>query len=174
MARLLILGAGGYGRTVAQAAAGMFEEIAFLDDQAAAALGPCVDYEKWKGIYQYAYPAFGSNELRKKWLDVLEQAGFSLPVIVHPRAWVSPSAVMEPGSVVLAMACVGADSRVCRGAIINMGALIDHDCVVGACVHAAPGAVVKAGNHLEPGEKVESGEVRERKEYVACKPKIND
>ena len=50
MARLLILGAGGYGRTVAQAAAGMFEEIAFLDDQAAAALGPCVDYEKWKGI----------------------------------------------------------------------------------------------------------------------------
>lgn len=100
MARLLVLGAGGYGRTVAEAAAGLFEEIAFLDDRAAAALGPCVDYEKWKGIYQYAYPAFGNNELRRKWLEVLEQAGFQLPVIVHPRAWVSPSAVTEPGSVV--------------------------------------------------------------------------
>ena len=95
MARLLVLGAGGYGRTVAEAAAGLFEEIAFLDDRAAAALGPCVDYEKWKGIYQYAYPAFGNNELRRKWLDVLEQAGFQLPVIVHPRAWVSPSAVSD-------------------------------------------------------------------------------
>ena len=71
MARLLVLGAGGYGRTVAEAAAGLFEEIAFLDDRAAAALGPCVDYEKWKGIYQYAYPAFGNNELRRKWLEVL-------------------------------------------------------------------------------------------------------
>ena len=107
-------------------------------------------------------------------LLVLGAGGFQLPVIVHPRAWVSPSAVPAQGSVVLAMACVGAASRVCRGAIINMGALIDHDCVVGPCVHAGPGAVVKAGNHLEPGEKVESGEVRERKEYVACTPKTND
>ena len=40
MQKLLILGAGGYGRTVAEAAAGQFE-TAFLDDASPLALAPC-------------------------------------------------------------------------------------------------------------------------------------
>ena len=62
------------------------------------------------------------------------------------RAFVSPSAVLAPGSVVLAMACVGTGSVVEEGAILNLGAILDHDCTLGACAHLAPGAVVKAGN----------------------------
>ena len=75
----------------------------------------------------------------------------------HAQSFVSPSAVLAPGSVVLAMACVGAASVVEEGAIVNMGAILDYDCTLGACAHLAPGAVVKAGNRVPPQEKIDSG-----------------
>ena len=134
MEKLLILGAGGYGRTVAEAAAGQFE-TAFLDDASPLAAAPCERYAEFAGEYAFAYPAFGDNALRAQWLQRLK----------------------APGSVVLAMACVGAASVVEEGAIVNMGAILDHDCTLGACAHLAPGAVVKAGNRVPPQEKIDSG-----------------
>ena len=65
--------------------------------------------------------------------------------------------VLAPGSVVLAMACVGTASVVEEGAIVNLGAILDHDCTLGACAHLAPGAVVKAGNRVPPQAKIDSG-----------------
>lgn len=167
MANLLILGAGGYGRTVAEAVAGQFDEICFLDDGGAApgVLGPCADYLAYPGRFAYAYPAFGSNDLRGTWLQKLTEAGYRLPRIVHPRAYVSPSATVEEGAAVLAMACIGSRTMVRRGAVVNLGAIVDHDCTVSFCVHLAPGAVVKAGNLLAPMTKVESGQVVERAAY---------
>lgn len=104
MQKLLILGAGGYGRTVAEAAAGQFE-TAFLDDASPLALAPCARYAEFVGEYAFAYPAFGDNALRAQWLQKLKAAGFRLPVLRHAQSFVSPSAVLAPGSVVLAMAC---------------------------------------------------------------------
>lgn len=156
MEKLLILGAGGYGRTVAEAAAGQFE-TAFLDDASPVAKAPCKKYAQFRGEYAFAYPAFGDNALRAHWLQVLKEAGFQLPVIRHAQSFVSPSAVLAPGSVVLAMACVGMGSVVEEGAIVNLGAILDHDCVLGACAHLAPGAVVKAGNRVPALAKIDSG-----------------
>ncbi len=156
---LLILGAGGYGRTVAETASFSFDHIAFLDDSQTGEdiLGICGQYESFLSRFPYAYPAFGNNELRASWLKRLTLAGFFVPAMVHPRAYVSPSAVLEPGAVVLPMGCVGTRTVVRTGAIINMGAVADHDCDIGAYCHLAPGAVVKAGNVLPPRTKVDSG-----------------
>mgnify|MGYP002605572954 CR=1 FL=1 len=48
--RLIILGAGGYGRTVADIAAqtGQFDEISFLDDNSTArdVIGKCAEFER--------------------------------------------------------------------------------------------------------------------------------
>ena len=161
MKRLLILGAGGYGTTIVEAAAqsGEYEAIAFLDDAAPGVLGVCGDYRNYTGRFTHAYAAFGNNMLRGEWLFRLEQAGYALPVLVHPRAYVSPSAHLEPGTVVLALAAVGARAFLERGAIVNMGAIVDHDARVGACAHIAPGAVVKAGARVAPQDKAESGTV---------------
>ena len=144
MQKLLILGAGGYGRTVAEAAAGQFE-TAFLDDASPLALAPCARYAEFVGEYAFAYPAFGDNALRAQWLQKLKAAGFRLPVLRHAQSFVSPSAVLAPGSVVE------------EGAILNLGAILDHDCTLGACAHLAPGAVVKAGNCVPPQAKIDSG-----------------
>lgn len=163
MKRLLILGAGGYGRTVAEAAAAAgFDETAFLDDRAPGALGVCADYARFAHEYAYAYAAFGDCALRAAWLDRLAAAGFRLPVIAHPRAYVSPSARLGEGVVVLALAAVGANAQIGRGAIVNMSCVVDHDAVVGDCAHVAPGAIVKAGASVAPLTKLESGSVAAR------------
>lgn len=161
MKQLLILGAGGYGRTVAQAATHQFTEIAFLDDNAQGdrVLGTCAQYASFCKPDTYAYPAFGDNALRAKWIERLSAAGFRIPTIVHPRAYVSPTARLAAGVVVLAQAAVGEQAVLSQGVIVNMGAIADHDCVLGACVHLAPGAIVKAGCTLSAQIKVESGMV---------------
>ena len=76
---MVILGAGGYGRTVADVAAqmGRFEEIRFLDDHSDAPdiMGACCDFAQMIGDNTAFYPAFGNNEARMDWLHRLgEQA----------------------------------------------------------------------------------------------------
>lgn len=125
MENLIILGAGGYGRTAAETARamGVFGRVAFLDDGCTGTdiLGPCTDYIRFAGEFRWAYPAFGANALRAAWLEKLAAAGYSLPALVHPRAYVSPTADIRPGAVVLALAAVGACAVVEQGAIVNMG-----------------------------------------------------
>lgn len=166
--KLLILGAGGYGRTIEELARelGAWESIAFLDDASPQALGPCAACAEpsLREQYAYAYPAFGDNALRLHWCKRLLGLGYALPRLVHPRAWVSASAAVEDGAVVLACAAVGAGTRLCMGSIVNLGALVDHSCVIGAGAHLAPGVVVKAGNAVRPEEKLESGTVLLRAE----------
>ena len=45
------------------------------------------------------------------------------------------------------------------GCIINGGAIVDHDAVLGIGVHIAPGGIVKAGAVLPDFAKVESGQI---------------
>lgn len=49
-----------------------------------------------------------------------------------------------------------------QGCIINIGAIVDHDCILEPGVHIAPGVIVKGENHVPSCEKIESGVVLER------------
>ena len=169
MKKLLILGAGGYGKTIADVAdqLGIYEQIWFLDDQRTGEriLGKCQEFNRFCDEDTEIYPAFGGGSIRMKWLKVLMEAGVRVPTLVHPRAYVSPTAKLGVGTTVLPMAVVNTDVTVCDGCIVNIGALIDHDCVIGEGVHLAPGAIVKAENRIPPGIKVGSGEVIENCRY---------
>lgn len=50
-------------------------------------------------------------------------------------------------------------TRVKKACIINIGAMVDHDCILEERCHLAPGAIVKGENHLPEGTKVDSIEV---------------
>ena len=169
MKKLLILGAGGYGKTVADLAAQLnaYSRICFLDDGRTGEniLGTCGDYWKHADEETDVYPAFGNNEMRMQWLNRLLEAGIAVPTLVHPRAYVSPTARLEAGCMVLPMAVVNTGVTVERGCIINIGALIDHDSVIGEGTHLAPGAIVKAENRIPAGIKIESGNVIENRAY---------
>ena len=169
MKKLLILGAGGYGRTVVDVASQLncYEQIAFLDDggEGPAILGTCSDYARFADGDTEMYPAFGNNGFRMKWLNTLLESGIPVPALVHPRAYVSPTAKLGAGTVVLPMAVVNTGVTVNRGCIINIGALVDHDSVLEDGVHLAPGAIVKAENRIPAGSKINSGEVIENRQY---------
>lgn len=161
MKKLIILGAGGYGRTVADVAQqiGKWDEIFFLDDnsQNAKVIGKCADFSRFIDADTQFYPAFGDNSARSQWLYRLAEAGCDIPTIVHGTAYVSPAAVLKTGAVVLPMAVVNTECVVTEGCIINCGAVIDHGCVIERCVHVCPGAVIKAENRIAEGSKIESG-----------------
>ena len=169
MKNLLIMGAGGYGKTIADVAAqlGIYDRVAFLDDWqiGAKVLGTCADYARFSGEFEEIYPAFGNNEYRMRWLKTLLAEGVAVPTLVHPRAYVSPTAKLGAGTMVLPMAVVNTGVTVGDGCIINIGALIDHDSVVEDGTHLAPGAVVKAENRIRAGSKINSGEVIENRQY---------
>ena len=169
MRKLLILGAGGYGKTVADVAfqLGIYDSVAFLDDGRSGEniLGICGDFEKFADGETEMYPAFGNNTVRMQWLRRLQQTGIPVPTLVHPRAYVSPEAHLGAGTVVLPMAVVNTGVTVEDGCIIKIGSLTDHDCVIAEGCHLAPGAIVKAENRLGAGMKIESGTVIENRTY---------
>jgi sugar O-acyltransferase (sialic acid O-acetyltransferase NeuD family) len=155
MAALLLLGASGHARVVAETAlaTGRFSRIAFLDDRCtapaqladqlgwpvigslAAALDPQVRQQ-----FSAALVAIGNAAVRLQWLPPLAAAGYELPVVVHPTAWLSPSAQLGVGSVVFAQAAIQAQAVIGTGAILNTGCSVDHDAQLGDGVHICPGA----------------------------------
>ncbi len=144
---LVILGAGGHARVVADAARSdptAWDSVELVDADGDAAL-----LTRLRELPGDERPAlvlgFGATPAGRRaaveWFgDTARWAS-----IVHATASVSPSAVIEPGAVVLARAVVNAGATVGRHAIVNSGAIVEHDSVVGAFAHLAPGAVLGGG-----------------------------
>ena len=99
------------------------------------------------------------NKLRVELLQKLAAAGYSTPVFISDAASVSPSAVLEPGCIILPQAYVGADAHLGVGCIVNAGAIVDHNAHLGRGVHVAPGGIVKASAEVAEFGKVDSGEI---------------
>lgn len=165
--RLLILGAGGHGRVVQEVALSirnqdgeaMYEIVDFLDDNADGAIGKISELEKFKNDYDEVFCGIGNNEMRKNLLETASALGFQIPVLIHPTAYISPSAQIEEGTVIEPKVTVNANAVIHRGCIISVGAIVDHDVVVGECAHVNAGAVCKAGAAVEDLFKLEAGEV---------------
>ena len=161
MKTLVILGYGGYGKTIEDVvlSANMYDKIIFLDDGSSDARveGKCADFERYMGSDVHFYPAFGNNGLRMGWIDRLEKAGAVVPTIIHPKAYVSRNAQLGTGCTVLPNATVNVTAVLGKGCIINFGAVVDHDVVLGDGVHLCPNSTVKAYNFVPALSKLESG-----------------
>ena len=161
MNSLLILGAGGHGKVVADTAAatGQWEKIAFLDDKHPSlevvldwpVLGCIEEAKKFLPEYDDFCVAIGNNKLRIKLLKLFLDQGFSAPCLVHPTAYISPSASLGPGCVVFAQGVVNAEAQVGAGNIINTGASVDHDCILDEGVHLCPG--VRLAGEVSVGQQ---------------------
>lgn len=68
--------------------------------------------------------------------------------LVHPTAWVSPSAELGRGVFVGPMAVINARARIAHHAIINTGAVVEHECDVGLGAHVAPHATLAGGTRV--------------------------
>ena len=162
---LLIMGAGQYGQVVRETAeaSGQFCRIAFLDDNNENALGKINDYEQYRSEFQYAFVAMGNPELRMRWMDKLKAAGFDLPVLIHPKAYVSPSALLGEGTIVEPMAVVNTEAVVEKGGLLCAGCVVNHNAHVMSCCQIDCGAVVASNAVVPEGTKVHSGTVFTKK-----------
>ena len=163
MKRLVILGAGGYGHTVADVAHQLAYTIIVLDDADPA--HPLSSFQSYIYSSTSFVPAFGNNAFRLEWINRIEEHGGKLATLIHPTAYVSPTAIINQGTAILPHAIVNTDVVINRGCIINLGAIVDHGCILEEGVHIAPGAIVKGENHLPRCIKIEAGEVVERGQY---------
>ena len=160
MSKLLILGAGGHGKVVADAAKSMaaWNEIAFLDDEFGN-LNKCLDYRVVAKLddfndfisdYDDFIVAIGNNQRRIHYLERLLSSKFNVPVVIHPSSIVSSSSRIQPGTVVVAGSIINPDVDIGYGCIINTGTTIDHDCVIDDGVHLSPG--VNLGGNVKVGK----------------------
>ena len=158
--RLVILGAGGYGRTVADVAEQLgYEDIIVLDDALEGkGLSTFVQFIDDATVF---IPAFGNDEFRMKWIDLITDEGGRLATLIHPSAYVSPKAQIGQGTVILPGAVINTETQIGNGCIINIGALIDHGNMIGEGCHICCGAIVKAENVIPPKTKIEAGTVIE-------------
>lgn len=148
--RLLIIGASGHGRVVADIALKMngWQEIVFLDDDEAIkksmgieVIGKVIDAFSYVDEYDI-FVAIGNNKIREKIQSQLEDAGASLPTLIHPTAVIGEQVEVYSGTVVMAGVVINCCTIVGQGCIINTGATLDHDDVIEDYVHISPGTNV--------------------------------
>ncbi len=167
--RLLIVGAGGHGRSVAEAvlAGGDFDITGFVDDAAPglanvwqfAVLGNTEDLGRFRLYADHAVVAIGNNALREVLCRSLLEAEFELATVVHPRSIVSPRAVIGPGCAIMAGAVVGTEAKLGCGVIVNCGAIVDHNAQVHDYAHLGVNAAIAGGSELGRSAWMQAGSV---------------
>lgn len=164
MRNLLILGAGGHGHAVAETARAMrdsegnpvYDKIDFLDDLKPEAIGKISEMPLFKKEYQEVFPAVGKYEQRLEMYAKAKRFGFIVPILIHPEAYVSPSAAVGEGTVILPKAVVHTGANIGKACILSIGSLTDHDCMLEDGVHLDCGAIIK-GSRIPEGERISCG-----------------
>lgn len=157
--RLLIIGAGGHGRVVANIALemGKWEQIEFLDDRKTGSifknfkiLGSTNDVIRYINSHDI-FVGIGDNSIRQEFQDKLDKLGASIPTIIHPRSIIGKQVKIGKGAVVMGGVVINCCTDIGKGCIINTGATVDHDNNIQDYVHISPGA--NLGGNVKVGKK---------------------
>lgn len=167
----IIVGAGGHGRVLADALRLEGRAVAgFVDpDSAQTSAGPPIlgdddALKDWPdcGLVNGIGGPLGAD-LRRRVQSRLEGEGRRFSGVRHPSAIVAASARLDPTVQLLARSVVQPGATLAAGVIVNTGAIVEHDCVVGAFTHCAPGSIlcggvtVGAGCHIGAGAVIREG-----------------
>lgn len=104
-----------------------------------------------------AVGGIGNLKIRRDVFCRLAQAKFVCPAVVHPSAVVEPSATLSPGVQIFPQAYIGSECRIGFGTIVNTGAIVSHDCVLGDFVNISPGAILAGMVQIGDGALVGMG-----------------
>ncbi len=160
---LVVYGAGGHGKVVAEILLAGRQEIAgFLDDNPALSgslvLGlPIFRAAEWLGKNAGARVALGigNHAQREHAAQQITRLGGELITAIHPSAIIAGSARVGSGVVILPAAVLNPDCRIADGVIINTGAIVEHDVKIGRYAHIAPRCVTGGG--VEIGDFAQIG-----------------
>jgi len=162
---VVIFGAGGHGRVVADVAVRCgYRPIGFVDD-ACDELGPFAGGHPILGRLEDLGPedvanlwlviAIGQNEARQRVAERALAQGWRFATLVHPSAQVGSRVTVGPGTVVMANVVINTDARIGAHVIINTAATVDHDCAIDDFVHIGPGSHL--AGHVSVGKATQIG-----------------
>jgi sugar O-acyltransferase (sialic acid O-acetyltransferase NeuD family) len=139
MRKLILIGAGGHGKSVEWIArsTNQWSEILFLDEKLK---GPKIlgNFDKRKNFKNDDFfVSIGDNLTRKKILKQLQKEGFQVVSIISPNSNVTNSKI-GIGSIIMNNVFINVDSIISDGVIINNQVLIEHDCQIGEFTHISP------------------------------------
>lgn len=159
MNRLIIIGAGGHGKVIADIAIkNGYTDIGFLDDHVKGecmgfpVVGKSADAEKFNDSNTDFIIGIGNNAVRK---IIDGKYDINWATLIHPSARISVNVSVEKGTVVMAGAVINACAEVGRHCIVNSNSVVEHDNVIGNYVHISPGATL--GGTVKVGESTHIG-----------------
>lgn len=135
--KVLLVGAGGFGRVVSETARLKYE-CAFVDDDieidtdicGVKVVGHTSDLADLFTEYRQLIVTIGNNAIREHMYNTATEIGYEFPNLIHPSAYVSPYAKLGWGCVLLNHVTVQNGSVVGNGVLLNPGVEIHHDCSV--------------------------------------------
>lgn len=157
--KLLIIGASGHGKVVAEIALKMnkWKRVEFLDDDESVKSSLGIEVVgKSKDAFNYIldsdiFVGIGNNQVREKLQNKLEDEGANIPILIHPNAVIGEYVELASGTVVMAGVVINCSTYIGKGCIINTGSTIDHDNLIEDYSHISPGV------HLAGTVKVGQG-----------------
>ena len=172
MKEIILIGGGGHCRSVIDVIEqeGRFKIVGIIDKPELLetdvlgypVIGNDADLESLVKTHTHAIVTVGQIEspnLRIKLFDLALKAGFVLPAVISPRAYISRHADIGEGTVIMHNALVNSDTKVGRNCIINTNTLIEHDCTISDHCHIATSATINGGVLVESGCFIGSGAV---------------
>lgn len=142
MNKLIIIGASGHGKVIADIAVrNGYTDILFLDDDDN--LTDCAGFPvigkscEAKTMSGDKIVAIGNAKIRERIQNEIQTI-----TLIHPDAIISRRVRIGNGSVIMAGAVINSDAVIGEGCIVNTGASVDHDCQIQSFVHISVGAHV--------------------------------
>ena len=153
--KLLLVGAGGFGRVVLEHAQ-LYYDCAFVDDgyalgtiiNGAKVVGKISNIASLFGEFKKLVVVIGNNALRERVYQEAGRIGYSFPNIVVNSAYVSPFARIGAGCILLNNVVVQNNSKVGNGVILNPGVEIHHDSEVEEYALVYTNSVIRTHAHI--------------------------
>ncbi|MFZ4705048.1 MAG: acetyltransferase [Bacteroidales bacterium] len=95
--------------------------------------------------YKYFFIAVGlirDFRPRLNMYEKLQKLGCEMPVVISPKAYVSPHAIIAAGTLIMPFAFINAGVSIGQNCIINTSSIVEHDTVIGANNHISTACVV--------------------------------
>ena len=180
--KLILIGGGGHCKSCIDVvqAEGRFGIAGIVESSGYQMAGPRLRGDDKEGYQVMGYPVIGTDDdlpelikeyknalitvgqiqhpdIRIKLFNLIRNLGGAFPVIISPNAYVSRTAIIGAGTIVMHHAVVNTEAVIGANCILNTGSLVEHESTVGDHCHISTYAILngqcRVGNRTFIGSR---------------------